>query len=257
MPVLCLHIYQYGCLCLLHALHMLTIRFWSCTSSASTDLSLRWDGLRHTPVVIIASLHVPPFCLWPPAMMPHSPLFSTFHIGSYLNRGASRQDRPLADSDCLSHGAKLLICLLLFPWQRDAHLPSFSSFSLSPQIQILAPISTTIKESQVNSVYIGCLFVFQISCVCLVFGMCVISLYIKKSFSVPADTQIIGLAWFSLPATNHTYTWYTQRLLVWRIYTLKPYIHMHIPHTQIMGSLRFYLLHSLCSCWPRGPATQR
>lgn len=35
--------------------------------------------------------------------------------GSYLNRGAGRRDRPMADSDCLSHSAKLLICLVLFP----------------------------------------------------------------------------------------------------------------------------------------------
>lgn len=59
------------------------------------------------------------------------------------------------------------------------------SLSLTPQIQILAPISTMIKESQVNSVYIGCLFVFKISCICLVFGMYVISLYMKKGFLQP------------------------------------------------------------------------
>jgi len=72
---------------------------------AKQSLSLRWDGLRHTPVFINTPQHATFILAWTP-LLPH---------WSYLNRGAGRRDRPLADSDCLSHGAKLLICLLLFP----------------------------------------------------------------------------------------------------------------------------------------------
>lgn len=87
--------------------------------------SLRWDELRHLSLLTTSTF--PSGWGGPP---PHprltSPASHHYHLllplslplgGPYLssNRGAGRRDRPVADSDCLSHSAKLLICLLPFP----------------------------------------------------------------------------------------------------------------------------------------------
>lgn len=105
----------------------------TCCTGVNQSSSLRWDELRHLSLLTTSTS--PPFPFWwgeregtthpTPASRARHPTTTISSSlspflplgGPYLssNRGAGRRDRPVADSDCLSHSAKLLICLLPFP----------------------------------------------------------------------------------------------------------------------------------------------
>lgn len=173
--------------------YVFTAICWFCASSfkciwcmcLDQSQPLRWDGFRHTPIFI----NTPLLPLLYSGVDPTTPQPSPWFLLPPSQALISAQTVVLADGT--GHWLIAIVyptvrnCWSVFCFSLTARCSSsslslfLSPLSLALQIQILAPISTMIKESQVNSVYIGCLFMFKISCICLVFRIYVLPLYMR------------------------------------------------------------------------------